>query len=517
MSGEEHPSDSGTPAVVYRRKRLGKPRNPVSRGARRIRLDASEIPGDTTDEWLDATTDNPATARRGPRAWLHDTYAAPAARMRRAWSFVATTPGKMVALVVILAAAIFAAGYSMSVSSADRQDNLTTLLRTAEPTSSAAHNLYASLSLADTIATTNTVQHGLHNDTANTAAYWRALDRASAAASQISAGLPPEDRTSAELIAAIQRQLPVYSGLVEAARANNRQSNPVNVSYTAQASELMRGEILTAAAALFDRTTGEVSRQQHQLTRPQWVPLSGLVAAVIFLALAQWWLWKITRRRLNRGFLAATALMLVAIVWVSASNFVTWQAGTQGFEQASTPWQALTASRITAQQARTSETLATVRRQTIENTNSNFDQTTLALAGALDAYESADDAAAQAGRPRNEHSRAAVAQARTALEDWRDAHDALVDALGTGNFTVALALTTEDSYGSPARPTTVAAFDSLDDALSTLIADSRQTMRTFVAQGLAATALVSWAVLVASVLAVASVILGIRRRLQEYL
>lgn len=505
MSG----SNNASAAVVYLRKRLGKPAP--------VHLDKSEVPADTTDAWLDDLDFERTIEHRGPRAWLHDTYATPLATVRKAWSFVATTPGRMVAMTLILIAAILAAGYSMSESSASRQEDLSTLLATTEPTSAAAHNLYSSLSLADTIATTSTVSHGVHNDATQTADFWQALDDAATATSQIAAGLPADDTASAELITTIQRQLPVYTGLVEAARANNRQSNPVSVSYAAQASELMRHQILTAAAGLFNRATGEVSRQEDQLTRPQWVPLSGLVAAVIFLLLAQWWLWKVTRRRLNRGFLVATALMLIAIFWVGASNFLTWQAGTRGFEQAATPWEALTNSRITAQQTRTSETLATVRRQTIENTNSNFDQTALALDHALDAIVDADNAAAEAGRPHNLQSQASVDTARNALKDWRESHAALAQALDDGNFPTALAITTQDVYGSPPKPTTLSAFKRLDNALADLIADSRETMRTFVSQGLAATELVSIAVLVASLLACLAVILGIRPRLQEYL
>ena len=138
------------------------------------------------------------------------------------------------------------------------------------------------------------------------------------------------------------------------------------------ASALMRERILPAASELFQLTTAKVNQQQQELTSPQWVPLSGLLAALFFLAVAQWWLWRQTRRRFNRGFLTASVLLFLAISWVALSNLATWSTGHQGFETASRPWDSLTASRIEAQQARTSETLALVLRSSEEDSMVRF-------------------------------------------------------------------------------------------------------------------------------------------------
>src|SRR5690625_582622 len=111
----------------------------------------STDPG-SQDHWLDEVTEpsnpvfNPATQ------FALSTFAGPARIIRRIWNFMTTTPGRMFAITVALSLAIAAAGVSMSNSSAERQGDLDRLLTVTEPTANAAHNLYTSLSLADTVA-----------------------------------------------------------------------------------------------------------------------------------------------------------------------------------------------------------------------------------------------------------------------------------------------------------------------------------------------------------------------------
>lgn len=483
-----------------------------SRRSREIRVDRSELPVGTQDHWLDEVSEDTDERPSGLRSWLHTGFSVPKYYLRQIGSYVLTTPGRMITLTIVLALAIFAAGYSMSQSSAERQNNLDELLTVTEPTSYAAHNLYTQLSLADTVTTNSLVRSG-PQPAHELRSYYSAVDGASLAASEVAAGIRDEDGHAAELIATIQRELPVYTGLVETARANNRQGNPVAFSYAATASALLRDEILPTAAELFHHTSDEVARAQAELTRPQFVPLSGLLAAVAFLTAAQWWLWRKTRRRFNKGFLAATAMMVVAILWVSASNLASWQAGSRGFDQAATPWDSLTASRIEAQQARTAETLALVRRQPLDEDGTDpFNEATERITRALDDVEDGESAVGA-----SPDSAAMVHEARTALQEWRAAHGELTRALTAGDFTASERLTTDTTRGSDSAPTTATAFNDLDRALAELIAESRTTMRSYIADGLAATTLVAASVLLLSLGAVIAVVVGIRPRFQEYL
>ena len=164
-------------------------------------------------------------------------------------------------------------------------------------------------------STTGFVQLG-EGSTDDREAYNAAIDTATVAATESALGSATDDTRIRELILNIQRQLPVYTGMVETARANHRDGNAVAVNYMSNASTLMREDILPDARELFRLTSAKVTQEQKALTRPQWVPLSGFVAAVFFLLAAQWWLWRLTRRRFNRGFLAATVLLSVALAWV---------------------------------------------------------------------------------------------------------------------------------------------------------------------------------------------------------
>lgn len=473
------------------------------------------VPRDTQDHWLDKVTSTGDHQRRTVRSHMWSTFAVPARWLRRVSSYLATTPGKLLSIALILSLAILAAGYSMSESSAQRQNELDELLSNTEPMSYSAHNLYTSLSLADTIATTGFVQGGVES-AGTRARYNSAIDRAMISATESAAGVSFTDQSSLQLISDIERQIPIYTGLIETARANSRIGNPVGGAYMSQASALMREDILPPAAELFDRTSSDVREQQSRLTRPQWVPLSGLFAAVFFLLISQWALWNLTRRRLNQGMLTATALMTIAILWVSASNFSAWQAGTRGFEEASMPWDSLTASRIEAQQARTAETLALVRRQSVSDSADLFDSTTRRVAIALNDYEKAGERLSN-GSNTAAQNQALIVDAREALEDWTLAHDHFSEALVNGNYLEAVRLATITTAAPGAPPTAAGSYDRLDVSLSRLIADARSTMRSYIRDGLAATELVSAAVLILSILAVAAVWIGMRPRLQEYL
>ncbi|WP_459589169.1 MCP four helix bundle domain-containing protein [Corynebacterium camporealensis] len=469
--------------------------------------DAAAHPG---DHWLDEVT-APSTPVYGPVTRLAmRTFSGPARLARRLYYFASTTPGKMFTVTVILTLALGAAGLSMSQSSASRHADLNELLSTTEPMSSAAHHLYTSLSLADTVATTGFVQAGLESKE-NRDRYNEAIDNASVAATESVLGTSNEDARIRELVMFIQRELPVYTAMVEKARANHRAGNAVATPYMSNASALMREEILPAASELFRLTTTKVNEQQQRLTSPQWVPLSGLFAALFFLLIAQYWLWRITRRKLNRGFVAASVMMCLAITWVSISNIATWSTGHQGFETASRPWDSLTASRIEAQQTRTSGTLALVLRASQQDMSAQFDDTMESINNALADYEAAiEDEDVPLSRPE------LIDDARYATEDWQAAHNKFMDALNAGSYDEAIEQATA-MYTGDATPTAARAFERVDSSLADLISQARISMRSYLEQGLSAVTAVATAVFLLTLGAILAVWLGIRPRLQEYL
>ncbi|WP_151549969.1 MULTISPECIES: hypothetical protein [Corynebacterium] len=474
--------------------------------------------GPTGDSVAEAVTELRATSTSEGDAWLDQPEPAerrfadvtrelvdvPLLQLRRFIRFVGTPPGLMTLMCVILSVALLAAGLSIARSSEDQERDLNQLLDHVEPMSYSALNLYTSLSIADTSATTGFVENRAGSPRVRER-YNDAISQASIAAAQTMGEVRDSNSEEMRLLAAINQKLPVYTGLIETARANYNMGNPVGTAYLAEASSLMRSEILPNASRLYELTSATVAEQQQDLTRPQWVPISGLVAAFVLLVLAQAWLYNRTRRILNRGFAAATVLMLAALLWVGSANWATWNAGQQGFNKAAGPMSELTNARIAAQQARTKETLALVRRQSVADNATLFYASMDRIDNAIDSYRSSpllDSAQDQMATNRAEQS----------VEQWRVYHERLRDAQSSGNYDTALDVTLGNHPRSAAT-----AFDELDANLSTLISDARATMRDYIADGLRATRLLAIMVSICSVLSVVLVWIGIRPRLLEFL
>ncbi|MEJ5998833.1 phenol hydroxylase [Corynebacterium sp. H130] len=471
------------------------------------------VPGDPAsaraeDLWLEvsqSTQEQRSLAHR-----MRESLGLPAIWTRRLRFFSRTTLGMMTLITLILTVAILAAGVSMSQSTDRRQNALGNLISATEPMSTNAQDLFTSLSLADTVAATGFVQAGVEPP-ATRDRYQRAIQSATVAATEAAAGLSSQQSRELELIMEIQTQLPVYTGLVETARTNNRIGNPVGVAYMSEASSLMRLTILPAARELLDISNQRLNDEQRELTQPQWIPLSGLFAAVIMLLLAQRWLASRTRRRLNKGFLVATAFMTIALLWVVSTNAYTWYVGAKGYEEATAPLSSLADARVLAQQARTQETMALVRRETSNQSIEDFDRVIHKVNDELDSYSSSK--LIERG-----DNRAEMDSITAAMSQWETLHSNLRRHLDQGEYEEATALSfqSKDGIATPGG-TTAEEFNTVDSGLAKLMADARSSLHTYLNNSLRATRWVSTLVLILSIASVTAMWLGIRPRLQEYL
>ena len=425
----------------------------------------------TQDQWLDQVTRRRTIARRLWYGYV---------RYPRRWAkqfirFLLTTPGKMTTMVVLLSVIITSAGWSMSTMAAERRASFDTLINNTEPVNYVAQSLYANLSAADTAASSSFVLVG-DASSQSRSDYARSYQRAGQAIAQAATGFNTGDPELA-LLENLSQKLPVYTGLV---------------AYMSEASTLMREDLLPAASQLNVLTGQNVDKQQKALTEPLWVPLTGLVVALIALLVGQIWLAGITNRRLNRGMLCASVLMVVATLWGGTANAITWRTGSLGYERAAAPLNALTNARVMAQQARTQEMLALVWRQSLEDSTNTFEAAAHSVEKTLAGF-----------------SGPTADAARVALGRWVDAHNHIIAALDAGDYERAqrLALQTNEESSYP----------KLDSTLATLIDATRGTMRSYINQGIAASTFVSTMVLMLSLLSVFCLWLGIRPRLQEYL
>ena len=478
------------------------------------------------DAWLESLEEAPQrTGIKGLKDLFADSLGGTSRLLGDVWGFLTTSVGRLLALMLALTLVLLSAGYALSHTAANRESALETMLDATEPMSNSAQTLYTSLSQADTLATTSFIQPGLQTAESHSE-YMATIDRAVIAADDVLRGSVVTNTDTAEvqtLVREIQRQIPQYTGLMERAQANQRVGNPLGVAYMTQASTMMREDMLVSAEQILTITRGHVSDEMNRLSVPRLGPLLVLIVAIALLVFTQWVLWRMFRRRLNRGFLGATALMLVIVAWCAVSAITLWDAGRRDFQAAADPLEQLASARISAQETRTDETLILLTRRTGERSGSTMRETVDEVSAALSAVENEDNASL-------------VNATLTHLTTWHIAHTRMMNALQSGDYEEAVTLAAaNDTAGrggassinrgdsstagtnSTGEPTAASAFRDLDDSLTELISGSRSSTRASIDDALSASRDQSVGLMVLAVLTVLLTWLGIRPRIQEYL
>ena len=470
------------------------------------------------DRWMDSD-EHPTGRGSSFKGFVNPALEAP----RRFLKFASTSPGLLTIVSTILVLAILAAGGAMVYSSQNRQAQLNTLVNQTEPLSDAAQELFNSLSVADSVATTSFLRKSTTD--AATRDYDAAMSSASTSIIRATSGIDDIESREMELVLQIQNSMPDYLKLMSNAQTHDRMRNPVGASYLAQASTLMQETMLPAAQELYSRTSEEVSTQQAKLSAPLWFPLSGIVAAIIMLVIAQFWLAALTNRRLNLGYVAATGLMLFALVWASISAALTWHAGNQDVQGTVRPLEQLTAVRISVQQSRTQEALGLIQRDYGEDRQQEFSDAMADIDSKLEGLRS------QVSQPER------IDTAREALRSWDESHAKMVSELQNGRYTEALAAALDTKVPEENKDgkdkTDIDGRDGKDDPLATgedtsdytvvdnemqeLISSTREELRDILVEGRTAAGRVTNLVLALTVLSALCVFFGTRPRLQEFL
>lgn len=237
-----------------------------------------------------------------------------APRTSRLAASLATTPGRLalataiaVAACLLLAVAGFLAGTSQSAALHDAQRDAAQLVGTQE----ARNDLVSS----DATATNAFLVGGLEPTEAR-ARYQTNLSDAAQALPRL-AGTARGDGEADDL-ATVSDAVRQYAGLVESARANNRQGFPVGAAYLDQASAALRDDVLPTLDKVAVSTSERVDDDLGAVSLAQALLLFVLLALVA-LAAVQVWLARRTHRVLNTGLAAASGALLVGgIVTVAA-------------------------------------------------------------------------------------------------------------------------------------------------------------------------------------------------------
>ncbi|MBI3225816.1 MAG: hypothetical protein HYZ39_12250 [Mycolicibacterium cosmeticum] len=420
----------------------------------------------------------------------------PATPAHPRWWFLWTTPGRILTIGMVLSALVIACAFATSRTVDDRQQALTTVLNHTEPLSFAAGQLYTTLSVADAAAATAFIAGA--EPTAVRQRYEQAITDASVAVTRASSGLT--DEPMIQLLGRVNGQLAIYTGLVETARTNNRAGNPVGSSYLSEASALMQTQILPDAQRLYEFTSARVDSETAASAR---IPASVIIvvtATILFGLFANRWLTRRTRRRVNIGFVAGGLAVLIMVVWVGTALVISTTDSRSAKNTAAQSLKTVTTMAITAQQARADETLALVRRGDEDVRKQSYYQRIDAMQQQLSIYLGSDDV-----------NKGDLADAEQLLRKWRAADDRINAYIAVGDYQAA----TQVALGAGEDDSTPA-FGKLDEALAKGIADSRNQLRTDIANARRVLAGATFGAAALSVIAAIAVTLGLWPRLSEY-
>jgi hypothetical protein len=432
---------------------------------------------------------HPSTEPQGSRS--------PAEPAHPRWWFISTTPGRILTIGIVLAALGGISAFATSTTINHRQQVLTTVLNHTEPLSFAAGRLYTTLSVADAAAATAFIAEAEPQPVRQR--YEQAITDAAVAVTRASSGLT--DEPLVQLLGRINAELAVYTGLIEIARTNNREGNPVGSSYLSEASGLMQSTILPDAARLYKATSERVDAETTASTQIPAPVIMVVGATVIFGAFSHRWLARRTRRRINPGLVVGALAILVMVVWVGTALTISTTASRSAKDTAAESLKTVTNVAITAQQARADETLSLIRRGDEEKRKQSFYQRIDSMHRQLDQYMSRSDAV----------DKPDLEGADQLLLRWRQANDRITSYISVGNYRAA----TQVALGSSEEDSTPA-FDKLDGELVKAMDQGRITLRNDVINARSGLSGAQVGGVVLSLGAAIAVALGLWPRLKEY-
>lgn len=427
----------------------------------------------------------------------------PGEAVRSVRKSASSTPGRLFLIGVGLVVLALLAGVVGAIAMQQKQSTIDSLIDHREPVAAASQQIYRSLSDADATAASaflaggTTPQDLRDRYDLDIAAAGANLAKASADVS----GVPEAEKQVNEL----SQQLPVYTGLVETARAYNRQGFPAGAAYLREASGLMRAKLLPAAQELYEIDSARLADSQDDATSVPWIALALVVVLLGALVAAQLYLTRRTNRLLNVGLVVATASVLVALVWGSVALLIESTQVSAGREHGSGQVEVIVQARIAALKMRANETLTLVARGDGGEYEDEFEKLAKQLSGT-------DNLLAKAQRLADtDTSRDLLAAARENVDDWLAAHKKIRDLDDDGSYQDAVALAIKDDKTSAATM-----FTDLDGNLQKALRDSRQQFADKTSGASKAMTALTPGVGVLALLAAVGVTMGIRDRLQEY-
>ncbi|MFE6867867.1 hypothetical protein ACFVFS_15025 [Kitasatospora sp. NPDC057692] len=358
----------------------------------------------------------------------------PATRLARA---TRTAPGRLRLAGTLLAVLTLAFGALTAVQLNSRAAAAERVVGSSQPLSQAAADINRSLADADATAASGFLLAG-----AEPRAVRERYEQDLRTASQLISEAASRATTSSglqELLSTLNQKVPVYAGLVETARANNRQGFPLGGAYQRYASQQMRTELLPAAARLSAAQNEVLADDIADARATPWAGYALGVVALLALAWVQLALFRRTNRVFNIGLLAASASVLAAVLWLTVSATGADSALGRGEREGGAPLRALNAARVDVLTARLAENLHYVSRGSSSTYSKLWSETTGRLyTRPAEAGAAVAGTLAQAEAMAPADARATVELALRDYQQWTDRHTAATALENQGDYQAAL-------------------------------------------------------------------------------
>lgn len=402
------------------------------------------------------------------------------------WRFARTTPGVIGSIAAVIAVSCVVVGYVCAAQLNHRIAEHDAILDRSEPVAYAAQNLYAALSAADAAATSAYLS-GIETP-AMRARYQQALADSAAALAEVTAGAG--DVGTRKALADITVQLAAYTGMVESARANNRQGFVVGAAYLREASALMQNTMLPSAARINTGDFRTVTDDQRVLGS---APVAGLLllgGLLVVIGAASAIVCLRTNRWFNAGLVVAAATVALVGGWVLLASGSASASIDESRSQAAV-YENLANARTLARQARTVETLQLIAHGDIAASEKSFNESIHQLNALLATGPSA---------------------AVDGVRNWTESHRKQVSDYQNSDYTGAVA----QAIG-PDPAASAAQFAIVESSLRDQIESTRATLRDNVSTAGGWLAWTPTGTLALMLIAGAAAVGGLWPRLKEFL
>ncbi|MFC8590596.1 hypothetical protein [Streptomyces atroolivaceus] len=430
----------------------------------------------------------------------------PSVAVERLRAAATTEPGRLQIIGAALALLVVVFGAVTYLEISGRASAAHDVVERSQPLSADAASIYRSLADADTMAASGFLA-GTEEPKAVHDRYEADIKEASRLLVKAAASTDASTSSHRE-ITTLGELLPEYTGLIERARANNRQGLPLGGAYLRYANQKMTAELLPAAERLYAAETGRLGTDSADARR--W-PFFSLCVGIVALAALVWMQrrnYRRTNRVFNRGLVAATAAATVVLLWLAVGHTVARAELHGAMVHGQESLDVLNKARINSLKARANENLTLVARGAVLTPDGTRDQYETDYSTGMKALGAQLESAGKLAD--DDTGSKPVAVAIDTVSEWQERHRKARATDDRGEYDSALQqiIGAEDSTGE--------SFEKVDDALEQALALEQDDFDVAAEDGRRALGGLPAGAAVLAVLGAVAAIAGVNRRLSEY-